>query len=301
MTEHEVVEQLLPWYGTGRVSAEERGRIEEHLASCAECREVLEQVREHASVLSRRSVRSLTRHVDPVLLTEFAERPETLDAETRRWIEAKLRECETCREANARLHEVERSLAPAKEAAVSRRWNRFWAGLRASVLHPVPALAYLLLLALVAPLALRRDAGGRVGDAAPMSTAPFVTVTGESAVREGEGSSDGAEPLVLRLPAERNHALVVVLATSLVESDLREGKLPLQVELRRGGAVLWSQRVGPDDLRFRDSRAELPLVLRGDALGAGTDYEVELRVVLPGDPLDGQALFRRRLVMEDRR
>jgi hypothetical protein len=262
---------------------------------------MLEHVRAHASVLARRSVASLTRHVDPVLLTEFAERPETLDAQTRQWIERKLKECEICGEAYARLREVEQSLAPMSMPVVSQRWKRLREWLAATILHPVPALAYLLLLALLAPFVLMRNTGNGGAGAPPLATAPVVVVTGESTARGEQGGGAGAEPVVLRLPSDPSGALVVLLSTSLVESDLRGGKLPLQVELRRAGTLVWSKRIGAEDLQYQEGRAELPLVLRGEALRAGNDYELDIRAVLPGDPLDGQALFRRRVVMEERR
>ena len=42
---HAAVQQLLPWYLTGRLEAAERTQVEEHLASCAECRAELETER----------------------------------------------------------------------------------------------------------------------------------------------------------------------------------------------------------------------------------------------------------------
>ena len=42
---HAAVQQLLPWYLTGRLEAAERAQVEEHLASCAECRAELETER----------------------------------------------------------------------------------------------------------------------------------------------------------------------------------------------------------------------------------------------------------------
>lgn len=36
--EHRSVQELLPWYVTGRLEAAERERVEAHLAACAECR-----------------------------------------------------------------------------------------------------------------------------------------------------------------------------------------------------------------------------------------------------------------------
>ena len=37
--EHDKVLELLPWFVNGTLSADETGRVETHLAGCAECRE----------------------------------------------------------------------------------------------------------------------------------------------------------------------------------------------------------------------------------------------------------------------
>ena len=42
---HAAVQQLLPWYLTGRLEASERMQVEDHLASCPECRAELETER----------------------------------------------------------------------------------------------------------------------------------------------------------------------------------------------------------------------------------------------------------------
>ena len=42
---HAAVQQLLPWYLTGRLETAERSQVEEHLASCPECRAELETER----------------------------------------------------------------------------------------------------------------------------------------------------------------------------------------------------------------------------------------------------------------
>jgi anti-sigma factor RsiW len=38
---HNAAEELLPWYATGQLDAEDRARVERHLYACAECREQL--------------------------------------------------------------------------------------------------------------------------------------------------------------------------------------------------------------------------------------------------------------------
>lgn len=40
-TPHDGAEELLPWYATGRLDAQDRMTVEQHLSSCAACREQL--------------------------------------------------------------------------------------------------------------------------------------------------------------------------------------------------------------------------------------------------------------------
>lgn len=58
-SEHETVLQLLPWYVNGTLSKSESGRVEAHLAECAECRDELEFDRKLA-----RDVATLPLNVD---------------------------------------------------------------------------------------------------------------------------------------------------------------------------------------------------------------------------------------------
>ena len=243
-----------------------------------------EQIRE---ILGRRGMRSVLAHVDPALLTEYAERPEELEPETRRWIEQKLEECETCREAHALLREVASSLEPKQERFRPLAWLRDRLG--ATVLRPAPALAYLVALMVLVPYLLVRE---RSIDA-PFVTAPVLALRSEPTVRDEGG--DASPPLEIASPQGDRGTVVLLLETDLVEADLREGRMKLALELRRGDEVLESREVGARDFEFRDGRGVLPLVLRTKTLQEASDLEVSVRALLPGDPLDGQPLFRRHL------
>jgi hypothetical protein len=266
MGEHEVVEELVPWFDGGDLSPGERERVERHISTCADCRGLLEQARLQRDHLARHSMADTLAHVDPVLLTEFAEHPARLDAQTREWIEGKLEECAACQEAYASLLAVnaalDRRAAPAPAPAA-----RAWAWLAGSVLRPAPALAYLLLLAVVAPALILSDR--RVG--APATLAPIVVVP---------------------------DTIVMLLETRLVAADLT-GKLRFTVGLTRSGEKIWERAVENREFELRDGRAVLPVVLRTGALQSGREHEISIRAVLPGDPLDGQPLFRRRLIVEE--
>ncbi len=72
---HHEAEELLPWYATGQIDEAERIRVEQHLSSCAQCREQL--------TLERRLVqefRSLAPEVDAgwVRLRNRIEKPASL-------------------------------------------------------------------------------------------------------------------------------------------------------------------------------------------------------------------------------
>ncbi len=58
-SEHDKVQQLLPWFVNGTLSNSEAGRVKAHLADCAECREALEFDRKLA-----RDVATLPLNVD---------------------------------------------------------------------------------------------------------------------------------------------------------------------------------------------------------------------------------------------
>jgi len=53
MSEHDRFERLLPWLVNGTLGDPERRQLEEHLASCLDCREALEECRRLAAGLAR--------------------------------------------------------------------------------------------------------------------------------------------------------------------------------------------------------------------------------------------------------
>ncbi len=295
MTEHETLEALVPGFEDGTLAPADRARLERHLTDCRDCRELLELARMQREILGRRGADVLLAHVDPVLLTEYSERPESLEPETRRWIEEKLRECRACGEAYARLVEVRspREVEPAPVPTTSRILPWIWERLAATILRPAPALAYLALLALLGPFLLVRERG----DDAPIASGPVLVVPGETGTRDG---GDGAEIPPLGVPAttDPGQAVVLLLETEIVETDLRDGRMGLALELRQGDRVVASRAVSIRDFEFRDGHGLLPLVVRAGALRPGDSYEVSVRAVRPGDPLDGEPLFRRRLRVE---
>ncbi|HKQ62664.1 MAG TPA: hypothetical protein VJS92_15345, partial [Candidatus Polarisedimenticolaceae bacterium] len=99
------------------------------------------------------------------------------------------------------------------------------------------------------------------------------------------------EPLVLA----RDGPVVLELETELTAADLADPALSYAVELYAGPRRLVSQSRTGRDFELRAGKAVVSLLLDPARLAAGTDHEVVLRARKPGDPLDGQPLFRRSL------
>ena len=285
------VAELIPWYVNGTLEEEKRKLVEEHLAECASCRARLDDARSFSRGMRSAPASELREHVDARLLTDYVERRGTLEPDTVRWVETRLAACETCREAHARLVEVSHALEGGTARAVERRplIEGLWSFLAATVLRPAPALAYLLALALLVPVIwLARPVTPPEGIAA---TPTRVAVEGDRATRAGAPGGTSAAPLEISASAS---TVLLELETELEPGDL-ERIQSLTIELRRGDVLLWSAPAPTADVLVRNGRVVVPVVLRPGGLARGDDHEILLRVSRPGDPLDGQALFRRKL------
>jgi anti-sigma factor RsiW len=287
------VAELIPWYANGTLEEGERKLVEEHLAGCEACRDRLDDVRSFSRGMRSAPASELRDHVDARLLTDYVERPGSLEPETVRFVEARLEACETCREAHARLVEVAQALdaGRARVVEVERRpaLERLWTFLASTVLRPAPALAYLLALALLVPVIwLARPGAPPEGIAA---TPTRVAVEGDRATRAGAPGGTAAAPLEISASAS---TVLLELETELEPGDL-ERIQSLTIELRRGDVMLWSAPAPTADVLLRNGRVVVPVVLRPGGLAGRGDHEILLRVSRPGDPLDGQALFRRKL------
>lgn len=303
MTTHDRhVEELLPWFVNGTLTGEERGLVEGHLAGCGECRDL------HAFALEQLELArdpEALEHVDPLLLVTYVEAPETLEADAAGFVEERLAACEHCRAAHEALVEVEASLAgsgarttadrPFRQAEPGRSFaESLWARLARTLLHPVPALAYLVVLAVLVPVTVMQ-----IGDGEPrggvLGPVERIVVTGDRAVR-GVSAPAGRD---LSVPAEASGggAVLVELVTDLAPADLPRYQA-FVVEIEQDGEIVASHQLARDALVTRRGRVSAEIALYPDRLGPGVPYELTLRVVQPGSPLDGQALFRCGLVVE---
>ena len=293
-TTSDPVAELIPWYANGTLEEEERRLVEEHLGVCAACRALLDDARSFSSGMRSAQASELREHIDARLLTDYVERPGSLEPETLRFVEARLEACETCREAHARLVEVAHALDAGRRAPlveVERRplLERLWSFLASTVLRPAPALAYLLALALLVPVLWLARPGAPPEGIAAMPTR--IAVEGERATRAG--APGGASTAPLEIPASASTVLLE-LETELEPGDL--ARVPaFTVELRLGENLLWSAPASTENAFVRNARVVVPVVLQPGGLARGVDLTILLRASRPGDPLDGQALFRRKL------
>lgn len=279
--EQDPVALLIPWYAAGSLPDDERALVDRHLPSCASCRELLAGATEHAALFA--DARRADEHVHPRLLVRWAEAPQSLDADTREGIEARLARCETCRAALAILRETER---PA--ASVERR--SFLDILRSTILAPAPALAYLLLLALLVPLFLRR--GGEEGAGSPVLGVPTVVrVEGERALRSGDEAAR-AEPLRISPPGQPEAPLLFLLVTDLAAEDLADPELTFAIEVTRTGRGPFTETRRGSDFTRDGGRVTLPLVI---SARPGEELSLAIRARKPGDPIDGRVLYRRKV------
>lgn len=295
------------WYVNDTLDADERERFEAHLEDCGDCRETIEAARSigghHDRIAAPRAAAET--HVPSALFVRWSEAPASLAADTREWIDAHLRECDACREEADWLRSpsiVSPSVAASAASAASAEtgadaraaeslgetgpWTeRVWSWLSSTLLQPAPALAYLLLLAVAAPLLWTLRSSGESPRLSPR--APLVWTT-ESADRGGGTPSNapaeipagtGALALTIELPFE---------TTELDGLDL------LVVEWIREGRAVATFEANPSSLRAVSGGARLDVLLEPGGIRPGAVYRLQVRAEAPGRPLDGQVLFVRR-------
>ncbi len=147
----EGIQDLIPWYPTSVLAPEERQRVEEHLAGCPACADLLAFSADLKDLLREKH----SRHPEPNLLVGFVEDRAGLAPEQRTFVEDHLCVCAECREQVEILQEVEAgladedALAPARGRPVTAspgiraRLRAFWESVTAGPLQPVPAAVYL--------------------------------------------------------------------------------------------------------------------------------------------------------------
>ncbi|MFH1842578.1 MAG: hypothetical protein ABIF77_05180 [bacterium] len=154
-TECESLADQLAWYPTAILAEKERQQVEEHVATCAACADLLE----FASRLSNGLEVLRATHPESEILDHFVVTPDSLRPRERADIENHLAICADCSQVVETLttvvQETTSSRAGAEldvppDGAVRRSvsggfWNRCWDLLTASLLRPIPAAVYFLM------------------------------------------------------------------------------------------------------------------------------------------------------------
>ena len=145
---HEQAAQRIPDLATNRLDEDERRQVEAHVSGCEACGDLLTSVRQLHDVIGSESIESLTAHVQAQHLASFVDAPGAIDPTLRGWIETHLEECGTCRDAVTLMRSPSGSAAPSAASPRPSTETRSksggpWNWLGRSLLHPVPAAAYL--------------------------------------------------------------------------------------------------------------------------------------------------------------
>jgi hypothetical protein len=267
----------LAWYAAGNVALAERAEIETHLERCRDCRELLAQARLQAELadtgLDLETL--LAEPVAPDLLIEYAEQPERLDPDVRREVESKLQRDPLSRSALEKLRKTDK-----QQRVVERAPNiaPFW-------LRPAAAAAYLAAAAVLAGALLLRTPDG-----APIVLPGTLVVESERIDRNTTGAPP--EPAI-----SVSGPTWLELRTDLSQEDLADPDLTYRVSLERNGLAVWTESRGGADFRWQPPHAVLSLLVLTERLEREVEYQLVIRAIKPGDPLDRQALFVRRVVV----
>jgi hypothetical protein len=288
--DHEHVASMIGDYAMDRLGDDEKGELEGHLGSCASCRALLEQARELKEVLPGAGSEALLAHVQAEHLTRYARNPRALEPRLTSWIEEHLQSCTPCREAVEIVRDLESDGKPGGEPSLTTpRPDRvtLWDWLARTLLRPVPAMAYLVLLVAVVGLWI----GGRDSSTPAPHTniellLPGVSLYPEERFRSGE--SHEAEPVEIAFEAGRD--LYLRVHTEIDDRILADAAAAFRLEISGGGQDVASRRLDRFEL---SDLGILSLKLRGEALRAGESYRVEVRLDHPASSRHDEVLFER--------
>jgi alkylhydroperoxidase/carboxymuconolactone decarboxylase family protein YurZ len=245
---HDRLAEQIPWLVRGELPAARRAELEEHVATCEECRALLETAQELSEAAPDLSDR-LLEHPEARLLDEYAFRPEALDESLRAWIAAHLKACEACGEAVAMLHRSAQQTR-AEPPRRTRSGGRLPRLLSRTILHPAAAAVYLVAALVLLPFAVRESRevtspGAGTGPETPRLVGPAFRLFPDEPFR-GE---EPAEPEPTRQLLVDPEATVVRLdlITDLDVVEWPEAGWRLRVAAEGGDEVL-AAPLGPDDV-----------------------------------------------------
>ena len=282
----------IPWYAAGTLPDEQRAAVVSHLESCARCRALLAQAELQLTALDLGAL--LDGPVDASLLVQYAEEPDSLDPHTRLWIESKLDSEEISRDALARLREVDAAV-PANVVQIRpARPIGLWERLSSTVLRPAPAFVYLAAAAVCGALLLNQQR-----DFSPQGSGGVLLVEPERTAR-GPNDPPSAAPIEIEAGLSANAAVVLQLMTDLGQDDISANEARYRLSLRSKDTLLWSSERRGAEFLWSPPHAVLGVAIVPAELSRGVLYDLELSAMKPGDPLDGQVLFRRQLIVRKR-
>lgn len=248
---HEQAAQRIPDLVTGRLGDDERRLVEAHVAECEACRISRAHADQLHEFLETESIDSLTAHVQAQHLASFVDAPAELEPTLRGWIETHLEECSACSDAVACMRSPSGSTTPSAATPRPRTdtgskskgpWN--WLG--RTLLHPVPAAAYLILFAITAGLwgpwrttVPTDEPGGPIAGLLP----PPVAVYPAEQFRGGE--TDAPEPARVGDPAGD---LQLQFHTELDDELLDDPTIALRFELHVDGRPILARDIAPDEI-----------------------------------------------------
>ncbi|GEM_PF-3606247 len=298
MSDRHLVEEKIAWYVNGTLDEAGRREVERALADSPKIAALLEQARLNLALAGLASPEEVLSPIHPRILVDYVEKPETMDPSLRAFVEAEVDKGGPTRECVERLYEVEAALRSAEKGreAIEETptfFARIWSALAASVLRPVPALAYLLVLAAMVPLLLQ---GVREPTVAPAGLLERIVVDSDRSVR-ADGTAE-TELLAIAGSFAAGDVLLLELRTDLAPEDLERTDLSYRSEILRGGETLWSGMHDRSHFEIRaDGSVILPLPIYPASLDSGAEYLLRIVVLAPGDPLDGEALYQRRFAI----
>ena len=323
------IARLIPWYAAGSLGAEESAEVEAHLAGCEACRGLLALARGFRRLAPGTPETDLFGHIQAQRLAEFAEDPSALEPDARRFITTHIRSCAPCAEALEILEDLGSAPVAGGPEPVAepdtgivdrarRAWDDLWRRMSRTVLQPGPAFAYLAaLIVLVVALPFRASLGpdggaptAGPGDGSPgpapipgpapvpapaprlalRTLPPPIALSEEVVFRDG---TPAPPPLEVTLPAGAEF-VPIELRTSLEREDLGDRAARFRTAVVQGDAVLFDQTLAGAAF---DRRARLTLLLDPAEVKPGIPCRATIVRVKPGDPEDGEELYRRSFVL----
>ncbi len=281
---------LLAFHANGTLAEEDRRRVESHVAGCIDCSALLGLARLAREEMAAGAFDPAA-HVQAQLLSEYVDAPEALEEETRAWVSSHLQGCEVC----ASVVPVLRQMSGAgwregidKPPGFASASARLWEILEATILRPLPAMAYLALVVVGLIWFARTGGPGLVeGDPAALLPPP-VPLHAEIEMR---GGASAAPPL--RLETSPGIPLRLALHTDLDPEETTPGAPRLRLVLRRGNDVLWTAPVDPGTI---PGDGVLEMTLRPERFPHG----IPLEIALVHDAAAGQApLFLKRILLAE--